>query len=82
VDNKMEQDSVTLNQTAAKQPATGDFVRGAQLWAKTCARCHNYRNPKEYRDELWKPVLYHMRVRAGLTGQEMRDILEFLQKSN
>ena len=60
----------------------GDFVKGAQLWANNCARCHNYRSPKDYRDELWKPVLYHMRLRGGFTGQETRDILEFLQRSN
>jgi len=60
----------------------GDFVKGAQLWAQNCSRCHNYRNPKDYNDELWKPVIYHMRIRGGFTGQETRDILEFLQKSN
>ena len=43
---------------------------------------HNMRDPNEFRDDIWKPIVTHMRVRAGLTGQEARDILEFLQRSN
>lgn len=60
----------------------GDATRGAQSWADNCARCHNMRDPKEFRDDQWKPVVLHMRVRAGLTGPEARDILAFLQASN
>ena len=56
--------------------------RGAKAWAETCSRCHNMRAPNEFRDDLWRPIVYHMRVRAGLTGQETRDILKFLQESN
>ena len=51
------------------------YARGAQAWANNCSRCHNARDPKDYRDE-------HMRIRAGLTGQETRDILKFMQGSN
>lgn len=58
------------------------FVRGAQSWADNCARCHNMRDPAEFRDDVWEPTVLHMRVRAGLTGQESRDILTFLQQSN
>jgi len=58
------------------------FVRGAQSWADNCARCHNMRDPAEFRDDVWEPTVLHMRIRAGLTGQEARDILTFLQKSN
>lgn len=58
------------------------FVRGAQSWADNCARCHNMRDPAEYRDDVWEPTVLHMRIRAGLTGQETRDILTFLQKAN
>ncbi|WP_341582653.1 cytochrome c [Marinobacter metalliresistant] len=58
------------------------FVRGAQSWADNCARCHNMRDPAEFRDDVWEPTLLHMRMRAGLTGQEVRDIQAFLQKSN
>jgi cytochrome c553 len=60
----------------------GDYARGVQRWADNCGRCHNIRDPKEFRDDQWKVIVTHMRVRAGLTGQDARDILEFLQRSN
>ncbi len=58
------------------------LARGAKAWAQNCARCHEMRNPRELRDDQWKPVVTHMRIRAGLTGAQARDILEFLQGSN
>lgn len=58
------------------------YTRGLQAWQQNCARCHNIRAPQEYPDDLWKPVVTHMRIRAGLTGQQARDILKFLQSSN
>ncbi|WP_288944969.1 cytochrome c [Marinobacter sp. SS8-8] len=58
------------------------FIRGAQSWADNCSRCHNMRDPAELRDDVWEPSVIHMRIRAGLTGQEVRDITAFLQKSN
>ena len=60
----------------------GDYQRGAKSWANNCARCHNVREPADLRDDQWKTTAFHMRVRAGLTGQETRDILTFLQNSN
>jgi hypothetical protein len=45
-------------------------------------RCHNMRDPKELDDKQWKAVVTHMRLRAGLTGQDARDILVFLQLTN
>jgi mono/diheme cytochrome c family protein len=67
---------------AEDKTKAGDINRGAQQWANNCGRCHNIRDPKEFRDDLWAPVLLHMRVRAGLTGQQTRDITAFLQSSN
>lgn len=55
---------------------------GAQLWANTCARCHNMRDPGDFRDQNWRPIVAHMRVRAALTGEDARQILAFLQRSN
>ena len=58
------------------------FGRGAKYWADNCNRCHNYRDAKDFDDRAWKIIMSHMRIRAGLTGQETRDILKFLQGSN
>lgn len=60
----------------------GNVSRGAISWSQNCARCHEMRNPTEYRDDLWKPIVTHMRVRAGLTGQQQQDVLAFLQAAN
>ncbi len=70
----------TSAMAAEKEP--GDFGRGAMQWVDNCGRCHNVRDPKELRDDQWVSTVYHMRVRAGLTGQQTRDILTFLQASN
>lgn len=71
-----------LANAADDKTKAGDINRGAQQWANNCSRCHNMRDPKEFRDDLWAPVVLHMRVRAGLTGQQARDITAFLQSSN
>ena len=63
-------------------PIKGNFANGAKTWAENCTRCHNVRDPKELRDDQWITTVYHMRVRAGLTGQEARDIVTFMQMSN
>lgn len=68
--------------TLASEKEPGDFGRGAMQWVDNCGRCHNVRDPKELRDDQWISTVYHMRVRAGLTGQQTRDILAFLQASN
>lgn len=73
---------LTQIETVQAETSAGDLGRGAALWSQNCSRCHNMRDPKEFRDDLWKPIVTHMRIRAGLTGQDTRDILVFLQASN
>jgi len=68
-------------QAADSQPA-GNVTRGAGSWVDNCARCHNMRDPKEFRDDQWRVIVTHMRVRGNLTGQEARDIRAFLQSAN
>lgn len=63
-------------------PPPGDLAKGAKAWAENCNRCHNIRNSVELSDDQWITTSFHMRVRAGLTGQETRDILTFLQATN
>ncbi len=60
----------------------GDVSRGAISWGQNCSRCHEMRDPKEFTDAMWRPIVAHMRLRGGLTGQQQRDILAFLQASN
>ncbi len=67
---------------AADYPQAGDFAQGAKSWANNCSRCHNMRDPQDLRDDQWITTVFHMRVRAGLSGQQTRDILTFLQASN
>jgi len=55
---------------------------GAELWAQTCARCHNIRSPTEFSHAEWQVIMHHMRVRANLTGEEQRKILEFLKSAD
>lgn len=70
----------------ADEPATEVdplmFAKGAKAWTETCSRCHNMREPTELRDDQWRAAVMHMRVRAGLTGEEAELILKFLQESN
>lgn len=66
----------------AEQQDASAFARGANSWAQNCARCHNMRDAREFSDDQWKVIVTHMRVRAGLSGQEARDILRFLQANN
>ena len=70
------------NALAADFPAPGNFSNGSKVWAQNCNRCHNMRGPKELRDDQWISTAFHMRLRAGLTGQETRDVITFLQSSN
>ena len=82
--------TATTATTAATPPGTarprfigGETGRsGAQLWAENCARCHNLRSPASLSDAEWAVAAQHMRIRANLTAEEHRKILEFLQSAN
>ncbi len=73
---------LTTNILAADFPEAGNFSEGSKVWAQNCNRCHNMRGPKELRDDQWISTTFHMRMRAGLTGQETRDVITFMQASN
>ena len=71
-------------QTPAPSAPTGmpAPANGAQLWAQNCGHCHNVRSPGSYSDVQWDVAMLHMRVRANLTAEEHRKILEFLKSAN
>jgi hypothetical protein len=52
---------------------------GAELWAENCVRCHNIRSPSSLSPAQWEVAAMHMRIRANLTPEEHKKILEFLK---
>lgn len=70
---------------ATPKPAQAGTPAGkgaSQLWAENCMHCHNSRSPSAYSDGEWEAAMLHMRIRANLTGEEHRKIVEFLKASN
>lgn len=55
---------------------------GATLWGENCNRCHLAPDPVAFSDAQWEAIGTHMRIRAGLTAEDSRKIIEFLQQSN
>ncbi len=73
----------TKNEVKLAQKSVSDSEKGAaQLWSENCMRCHNLRVQSSYSDAEWQVAMHHMRVRADLTAEEHRRILEYLQASN
>jgi hypothetical protein len=66
-------------EVAAGTTAAPTGKSGAELWAENCVRCHNIRSPSNYSPAQWEVVMMHMRVRANLTAEEHKKILEFLK---
>jgi len=67
-----------LSTSAIADEVKADSINGAQLWSDTCMRCHNLREPADLSKRAWQYSMQHMRIRAGLTGKETRDILAFI----
>ena len=55
---------------------------GVQLWSENCTRCHNAPGPGEFSNENWDIVATHMQVRANITGNDAKKILDFLKGTN
>ena len=56
-------------------------LSGEELWSNNCLRCHNIRPPTMYNNAQWDVIVHHMRIRANITGQEQRAIVEFLKSA-
>lgn len=56
-------------------------LSGEELWSNNCLRCHNIRPPTMYNNAQWDVIVHHMRLRANITGQEQRAIVEFLKSA-
>ena len=56
--------------------------RGAELFSRTCQRCHSTRGPAEFEDREWVIITQHMQTRANLTREQARLVRDFLLASN
>lgn len=74
--------AVEGQEPAAASVDRAAFARGAKAWVENCGRCHNIRAASELTDEEWEVSVTHMRVRANISGDIARDIIEFLKASN
>ena len=70
---RAESESASANETGPS---------GEELWTINCQRCHNIRPPTMYSNAQWDVIVHHMRVRANITGEEQRAILEFLKSAS
>src|SRR5882724_10753739 len=69
----------TSNSAASTDSYMG--LSGEELWSNNCLRCHNIRPPTMYSNAQWDVIVHHMRLRANITGQEQRAIVEFLKSA-
>jgi nitrate/TMAO reductase-like tetraheme cytochrome c subunit len=69
-------------QTSSEDTSVNNGLSGQELWSMNCRRCHNLQPSTMYSDAQWDVILHHMRVRANLTGEDHRAILEFLKSSH
>jgi nitrate/TMAO reductase-like tetraheme cytochrome c subunit len=76
-------DSREKGQKEDASPASDSYrgLSGQELWSNNCLRCHNIRPPTMYSNAQWDVIVHHMRIRANITGQEQRAIVEFLKSS-
>lgn len=73
---------VLLPATASGQQDPTLIGAGAEVYASTCARCHNARSGAEHSDADWVPIVLHMRARANLSKTQAAAVLAFLQATN
>lgn len=57
-------------------------ITGVELYAIHCNRCHPERYPTEFNEAEWKTIMMHMRVRANLSGQDAREIMQYLREES
>ena len=54
---------------------------GTQLWGENCGRCHNAPGPGEFSNTNWDIVGTHMRIRANITADEEKKIIDYLKST-
>jgi len=55
-------------------------LTGVELYAVHCNRCHPERYPTEFKEDEWRTIMMHMRVRANLSADDARVIMQYLRE--
>ena len=65
--------SSELNQLKQSNPETdtSTIVRGYDVYARSCHKCHGLKNPANFTNEQWNKILPVMAKRAKLTQDEV-----------
>lgn len=74
--------AVSTSLNSCKTSAVISSKSGAQIWGETCVRCHNPADPATFSDVEWDVAAMHMQIRANLTPEETKKVIEFLQSAN
>ena len=70
-------DSATQQAPAAtRKPPANKSKSGEMIFRANCGRCHNA--PEELSPREVRAVLRHMRVRANLSAEDERTLLQFM----
>lgn len=78
----------TRSESRPQQAAVSDSTlaarigKGAELYSRTCQRCHNPRGPAERTDREWVIIMQHMQTRGNLTYEQVKLVRDFLLASN
>lgn len=51
---------------------------GAEIWGRTCNRCHRAQPVNKYQADEWRAIMRHMALNARLTPAEEEAVTEFL----
>lgn len=54
------------------------LLNGRKIYVARCSNCHNLHLPKEFSSDVWKKQLDLMQVRAGISDDEKKLILDYL----
>ncbi|HTM93792.1 MAG TPA: cytochrome c [Flavisolibacter sp.] len=73
---------ISFGLTAISSCAVSSKIKdktGTQLWGENCGRCHNPPGPGEFNTSNWDIVGRHMRIRANITEDEEKKIIDYLK---
>jgi cytochrome c5 len=60
----------------SQKSATGNSERGQQVFKQNCYRCHQ--EPRGFSPSVSGTIARHMRVRAGLSDEDYKALMKFL----